>query len=70
MRFRWLEPILIIIACVIGYANSFPNELVWDDNMFIRDNYFIRDFSNITSVFGVDFWEPQSRPKKARFIVL
>ncbi len=67
MRFRWLEATLIVVACIIAYANMFPNELVWDDNMFIRDNYFIKNFSNITKVFGVDFWETSIKAQKGTF---
>ncbi len=67
MRYRWLGLLLVATVCAISYANSLPNGFVWDDNMFIRDNYFIRDFSNITKVFGVDFWETSVKAQKSSF---
>lgn len=67
MRNRYIAVLLIIIACVIAYANSLDNGFVWDDNMFIKDNYFIRDVSNLTNIFQSDFWETSVKGQKGTF---
>jgi tetratricopeptide (TPR) repeat protein len=41
---RWLGIILIVIAGMIAYHNCLPNEMFWDDDDFINNNRFIRDF--------------------------
>jgi len=41
---RWLGILLIVLAGVIAYHNCLPNEMFWDDDDFINNNRFIRDF--------------------------
>lgn len=42
---------LIFILGLAIYANSFPNEFVWDDEYLVVKNTAIRSFSNIPQVF-------------------
>ena len=47
---------VIFISLIIGlgfavYANSLAGEFIWDDLAFVRDNKFIRDWTNITNIF-------------------
>ena len=63
----WLIIVLLGLASIIAYSNIMRNNFVWDDNVFIKKNYFIKDFSNITKVFHVDFWEASARSQKATF---
>jgi len=41
---RWLGILLIVLAGAIAYHNCLPNEMFWDDDDFINNNRFIRDF--------------------------
>ena len=41
---RWLGILLIVICGAIAYHNCLPNEMFWDDDDFINNNRFIRDF--------------------------
>jgi len=63
----WLIIVLLTFASIISYANIMRNNFVWDDNVFIKKSYFIKDFSNITKIFHIDFWEASSRSQKATF---
>ncbi|MEW6534479.1 MAG: tetratricopeptide repeat protein [Candidatus Auribacterota bacterium] len=62
-----LALLLITGACVLAYANMMNNDFVWDDVVFIKKSYFIRDFSNIRDVFKVDFWQASYRSYSAKF---
>src|ERR1700690_3048869 len=41
---RWISVALIVLIGVIAYHNCLPNEIFWDDDDFINNNRFIRDF--------------------------
>ena len=41
---RWLGVVLIVLVGAIAYHNCLPNEMFWDDDDFIRNNRFIKDF--------------------------
>jgi protein O-mannosyl-transferase len=41
---RWFGAVLIILTGMIAYHNCLPNEMFWDDDDFINNNRFIRDF--------------------------
>jgi len=38
--------LLIIMLGFIVYSNSISNPFIWDDNKIVKDNPFIRDWSN------------------------
>jgi tetratricopeptide (TPR) repeat protein len=46
-----LSIILIIVLGFAVYSNSLNGKFVWDDKVLVRDNPYIRSFSNITDVF-------------------
>lgn len=50
-RFCYL---LLILIGLIAYLNSFPNSFVWDDEILIIGNDYIKNFSNIPKIFTVD----------------
>jgi hypothetical protein len=41
---RWPCLVLILLVGIIAYHNCLPNEMFWDDDDFINNNRFIRDF--------------------------
>ena len=41
---RWIGIILIVLTGMIAYHNCLPNEMFWDDDDFINNNRFIKDF--------------------------
>ena len=41
---RWLGVVLIVLVGMIAYHNCLPNEMFWDDDDFINNNRFIKDF--------------------------
>lgn len=43
---------LIITLGFIVYANSLDGEFIWDDYHLIRDNLYIRSYSNIDKIFS------------------
>ena len=49
---RHLAIILIIIAGIAAYANSFNNEFVWDDEWIVQINPQIRSFAFLPKVFS------------------
>jgi protein O-mannosyl-transferase len=51
---RFSEIIIISILCLLVYANTFSNEFVWDDEIFIVENYEIRSLKNIPNFFVED----------------
>ena len=51
-RKKYILPILsIIILGFAVYAGSLSGEFIWDDIAFVKDNVFIRDWSNAAKVF-------------------
>jgi len=41
---RWPYVVLIVLLGMVAYHNCLPNEMFWDDDDFINNNRFIRDF--------------------------
>jgi len=47
----------IAIIAILGFAvytNSLNGEFIWDDEALVRDNIFIRGFSNLPKIFRTD----------------
>ncbi len=65
---HWLGVVLIILMGMIAYHNCLPNEMFWDDDDFINNNRFIKDFhywplwfsQNMVagSYLVSDYWRP------------
>jgi len=51
-KFFIFSILFIIAANLIVYSNTFNNEFVWDDRVFIEENIQIRSFENIDDVFS------------------
>ena len=48
--------LLLIIATVVAYLNCLPNRFVWDDELLIADNSYIRNGTYISAVFTTDLF--------------
>lgn len=51
---RLLYLTLIAAIGLAIYANSLQGKFIWDDNYLIRDNVYIKDWSNTTKIFRGD----------------
>ena len=54
---RYLAIILIIIAGIAVYTNSFKNEFVWDDEWIVGVNPQIRSFALLPKVFSTGLFQ-------------
>ncbi len=43
--------VLVIVAGFAVYSNSLNGEFIWDDRNLVRDNMYIRSWSNISKIF-------------------
>jgi len=48
--------LILIIIGLIAYFNSFYNSFVWDDEILIVGNEYIKSFKNIFKIFTVDIY--------------
>lgn len=63
-RIRTLKHLLFLTSVIfILYANILPNPFVWDDNIFILQNLFIRDWKNIPLLFQSEFFSKSPQEK-------
>ena len=46
---------LIIILTFLVYANSLNGKFIWDDNFLVKDNLYIRSWSNLPKIFVRDW---------------
>ncbi len=59
--------VLVFLCCAL-YCNTFPNEFVWDDNMLITGNRYIRNYRNIPLFFTPRYWNTlHPRPGQKEF---
>ena len=48
--------LLLALIGLIVYLNSFSNSFVWDDELLVVGNGYIRSFSNIVKIFTTDIY--------------
>ena len=53
-RFLGITVIVIVLAGLATYANSFSNEFVWDDYDLIKNNIYIKSWSRLPKIFSTD----------------
>lgn len=54
---NWQAPVFIILIAALGfmvYANSLGGKFLYDDDKLIRDNVYIKSWSNIAKIFTKD----------------
>ncbi len=61
-RFPIWHLAVIVLLCVIAYANTISNAFVWDDNDQIVKNPTLRSLSNIPNAFKTPFWGFRAQP--------
>lgn len=49
--------LILLIAGILVYANSFKGEFVMDDRHLIAENSYIKSFRNVGHIFGSEFFE-------------
>lgn len=54
-RITLLACVLIAILAFAVYANSMDGKFIWDDGLLIKDNTYIRHWSNIPKIFTSDW---------------
>lgn len=47
---------IIFVVCLASYCNTLPAHFVWDDNIFILHNPYLRSFKFLPTFFLQDFW--------------
>ncbi|MFH1867421.1 MAG: hypothetical protein ABH843_00495, partial [Candidatus Omnitrophota bacterium] len=47
----FISLILIVVLGFVVYANSLNGEFLWDDDNLVKENVYIRDFSNVRALF-------------------
>ncbi len=52
--FKWLILILFFFVGLLFYFSSFQNGFIWDDQMVITPNLYIRDWVHIKEIFSTD----------------
>ena len=67
-KFTLISIALIVILGFAVYANSLSGEFIWDDNTLVKNNLYIRSWTNIAKIFTEDvgagaeksyrFWRP------------
>jgi hypothetical protein len=50
--------LVIAFAIVLVYANTLVNQFVWDDNVTIVRNNFIKSWSNVPRIFSKSYLSP------------
>ncbi|MBZ0271030.1 tetratricopeptide repeat protein [bacterium] len=63
-RSKVLIGLVLLLACVVAYANATKGQFVWDDINLIVYDYQIRDLSFVKSVFTRDFFGFQDNARK------
>ena len=58
---------LIIFLSILVYANTFNNEFVWDDEVQIVSNEYIKDLRNIPLFFTKDLWMLSAEPHQSGY---
>ncbi len=46
--------LLIALTTILAYANSLRNDFVWDDEVLVKSNDYIRNFTYVTAAFVTD----------------
>jgi|GEM_PF-1478608 len=48
--------LFLVLATIVAYFNCLPNRFVWDDELLIEDNSYIRNSTYIGTVFTTDLF--------------
>lgn len=57
-RYKYgLSIFIIVLLGLICYSNTLYNGFVWDDNLLVLDNLYIKDFSHILDIFTKNLYQ-------------
>ena len=57
---------MLVLVSVLMFLNIIQNDFIWDDNLLIKDNRYIRDCQNISLFFTPHYWN-QLHPFPGRY---
>lgn len=66
-KYTLIPIVLIIFFGLISYSNSLNGEFVWDDNFLVRDNAYIKNWSDLPKFFTESMGAGCNQPKKYSF---
>ena len=52
-----MPPVLLLVICLVAFANTLPNDFMWDDPYLIAENPYLRDYTNIPLFFTPYYWD-------------
>ncbi len=47
---------IIAVVSFITYGNTLTGEFIWDDRELILDNYYVKNWENLPTIFSSDFF--------------
>lgn len=53
--------IVLLIPILLIYLNALPNDFVWDDDILIVDNYLVRSWRHLPTIFTQSFFHMESQ---------
>jgi tetratricopeptide (TPR) repeat protein len=56
LDWAWLLPLLLVVATLLAFSNSFGREFIWDDVSLVLQNRLVRDPSQAFQLFATDLW--------------
>jgi hypothetical protein len=59
---EWILPIIIILAGVLAYSNSFNGGFLLDDDFLVGNNAFVKSWANLPKVFTQDIMSAGGQP--------
>src|SRR5439155_23733708 len=52
--------LMLVLATACAYLYALPNHLLWDDDVLVADNAYIRNFSYVPAAFTTDLFRNHS----------
>ncbi len=55
---------IIAVVSFVTYSNTLTGEFIWDDRELILDNYYVKNWENLPTIFSSDFFFTSSKEGK------
>ena len=53
----WARILIVVVLGFLVYGNTLLNQFVWDDTDAVRENYFIRSWSNLPAIVTHEYFQ-------------